>query len=132
MKLCDLNLTFLISVKMTSFCTRVVLVALTVFALFHAAAAFMCYTKTMGKDDTSVTFCSTGVCYSVGGSILDDKDASKGCAEEAHEDGCVSAGIPGLASGHMCYCSSPLCNSAFKSTVVLPLLVLPAILQYFL
>ncbi|XP_050729768.1 uncharacterized protein LOC127005167 [Eriocheir sinensis] len=114
---------------MTVTCTRLLLVALTLLAVFQAAASFMCYTKTMGEDDTSVTFCSSGTCYSVGGSVGESKDSKKGCAEESHEDGCISGGIPGIISGHTCYCSSPLCNSAYSPSIALPMLVLPALLQ---
>ncbi|XP_063887849.1 uncharacterized protein LOC135115236 [Scylla paramamosain] len=115
-----------------SFSSRTLLVVLTAFAIMNAVAAFMCYTKTIGEDDTSVAFCSSSTCYSKGGSVGNSKDAMKGCSEEPHEDGCMETGIPGIASAHICYCSTPLCNSAFTPSNVLPLLVLPAMLQYFL
>ncbi|KAG0718444.1 hypothetical protein GWK47_007677 [Chionoecetes opilio] len=109
---------------------RLLLLALTTLALFHAAASFMCYTKTVGKDDSSVAFCSSGTCFSIGGSVLDDnKDGQKGCAEESHDSGCTEAGIPGLISAHTCFCSTPLCNTAYTPTIILPLLLLPAVLQ---
>lgn len=115
-----------------SFSSRTLLVALTFFAIVNAVAAFMCYTKTLGEDGTSVEFCGTGTCFSAGGSLGDSKDAQKGCADESHDDGCVQTGIPGIASAHVCYCSTPFCNSAFTPSIVLPLLVLPAVLQYIL
>lgn len=49
------------------------------------AASFMCYTKTMGEDDTSVTFCSSGTCYSVGGSV---STYHENCVRSMHTMGC--------------------------------------------
>lgn len=117
---------------MISFSGRTLLVVLTVFAIMNAVAAFMCYKRDIGEDSTTVEFCGSSTCFSIGGSLGDSKDAQKGCSDEAHDPGCVQTGIPGVVSGHVCYCNTPLCNSAYTTTIVLPLLVLPAVLQYFL
>ncbi|KAK8397458.1 hypothetical protein O3P69_004897 [Scylla paramamosain] len=88
------------------------LLLLLLLLLLQSASGFLCYTRTMGSDYTSITFCPVGSCFSVGGSIVGNKDAQMGCSEDVKADGCIAASLPGLISAHTCFCNGFLCNIA--------------------
>ncbi|KAK8397455.1 hypothetical protein O3P69_004897 [Scylla paramamosain] len=88
------------------------LLLLLLLLLLQSASGFMCYTRGVGSDYMGVTFCPTGSCFSVGGSIVGSKDSHKGCSKDVKGDGCMAASLPGLISGHTCFCNSFLCNIA--------------------
>ncbi|XP_063848008.1 uncharacterized protein LOC135093063 [Scylla paramamosain] len=80
--------------------------------LLQSASGFLCYTRAMGSDYTGFTFCPVGSCFSMGGSIVGKKDSRKGCSKDVKGDECMGASLPGLISGHICFCNGFLCNIA--------------------
>ncbi|XP_069970916.1 uncharacterized protein [Penaeus vannamei] len=101
-----------------------------VMLLAHQASAWFCYSHNPGDESWSVVPCFSGSCYSVGAKLLGFGDAKKGCADDVHANVCEAANLKGLASQHVCFCNSILCNS---SSDVAPSLLLPLlVLAYFL
>ncbi|XP_042889894.1 uncharacterized protein LOC122264880 [Penaeus japonicus] len=102
---------------------------LVMLILTKQASGWFCYDHNPG-DKWSVVPCFSGSCFSIGAKVLGFGDAKKGCADKVYPNVCQAANFNGLASEHVCFCNSILCNS---STNVAPSLLLPLLmLGYFL
>ena len=92
--------------------------------------------------------------YSISSTVNGVEVSMKGCSPVPSRPGCKEEPVPGFGSGQVCFCTASLCNSvttpsvdlsnsaiirsvlqgntAITASVGLPLLVLPAVLRYFM
>ncbi|KAK8735722.1 hypothetical protein OTU49_005287 [Cherax quadricarinatus] len=113
--------------------TKSILCVLMLVMTLHGVMGWFCYSHIPSTEAIGWVFCPSTSCYTVGASILGERDSKRGCADKTYQDTCQKA--PAIVpTDDVCFCNAILCNHSGAGTtyLFLPLLIFPYVLHKFL